>query len=140
MIMRSKVVKLIAFAAILSFVTFSDHSATDGNECVLVSDAEELFVYNASGNYFIQLFPSEAKIGYAVIMNLLNSDMRKDLEKEEDIFIASAYVHRFIYNKCDLAVFDIYQSALSHNLYSVAKYAPTCRLRHAQQGFIEFAN
>lgn len=138
MIMRPRVVKLIALAAILCFVTFSAHPAEDGWESVLVADAKELFMYNESGNYFIQLLPSEAKVGHAVIMDLLNSDMRKDNEKEEDHFIASAYVHKFTYNKCDFTAFDIYQSSKNHELYSVAKYAPTCCLRHAQQGFLEF--
>ncbi len=137
MIMRLRVVKLMAFAAILSFVTFSAHPAEDGWESVLVADAKELFVYNESGNYFIQLLPREAKVGQAVIMDLLNSDMRQDNEKKEDHFIASAYVHKFAYNKCDFTAFDIYQSSKNYELYSVAKYVPTCRLRHAQQGFLE---
>ncbi|MEL7610507.1 MAG: hypothetical protein AAGU74_13530 [Bacillota bacterium] len=105
----------------------------------LIFDAAEFYAYNASGNYFIQLVPSDSRIGRP-ILELIAPGNQKDEKSDGDLLIVGAYVHKFTYNKCDLTAFDIYRSAKNNELYSIPKETRECPLRHEQRGYLEFAD
>lgn len=118
----------------------SSQSTDESEDFPLISDASEAYVYNTSGNYFIQLVPSDTKIGHATIMKLMDSGNQKDEKNDGDSLIVSAYIHKFAHDKCDLITFDIYMSAKNNELYYIPRETRECHLRHEQKGYLEFAD
>ncbi len=114
-------------------------SGDQGQDIPLISHAEELYVHNDSGSYFIQLEPGDAKIGHMTIFELMNSGNQRTDNSDEDSLVVSAYIHKFTYKKCDFTAFDIYRTA-NDELYYILKETQACPLKHTQQGYLEFAD
>lgn len=130
----------IIIIIIIPLTGCSPQSTDESGDFPLISDAAESYVYNASGNYFIQLVPSDAKIGDATIMKLMDSGNQKDEKSEGDSLIVSAYIHKFAYDKCDLITIDIYKSTENNELYYIPRETRECHLKHEQKGYLEFAD